>query len=240
MCQNKVQFSIVIPVYNRSTLIVETIDSVLKQSFNNYEIIIINDGSNDNTLQVLSQFNNKILLINQENQGAEIARNAGVKIASGEYVVFLDSDDILLPHALFCYNNLIIQTDYPAFVLANGTGFKQSEELNSFNRYRNEPVFYTYYKDFFSKKEAVWLSTSFIVIRRSLWSIDTEFRNGTFPVDDLDFVLRVGTLSSFIKMKSPVTVGYRYHGGNSINDIKKNIQKIHDLLDYERKCEVIA
>lgn len=89
--------SIIIPCYNHSNFIRETIDSVLKQSYENLEIIIVNDGSDDiQTLEVLDSIKNPIIkILNQENTGPSVARNNALKLSIGEYMVPLDADDLI-------------------------------------------------------------------------------------------------------------------------------------------------
>ena len=90
--------SIIIPVYNREDMVNDAIKSSLNQDYKNIEIILVDDGSTDNTLNVLQKFEQEysnIKLITQKNQGATKARLAGLKIASGDFVVFLDSDDLI-------------------------------------------------------------------------------------------------------------------------------------------------
>lgn len=85
--------SVIIPVFNAEKSIKKCIESVLNQSYKNIEIIAINDGSKDNTLEILKNFKSQIILIDQQNSGVSAARNAGLNIAKGEFVAFLDSDD---------------------------------------------------------------------------------------------------------------------------------------------------
>ena len=94
--------SVIIPTYNRADYIVETVDSVRKQSFKDYEIIIIDDGSTDKTREKLSVFieDKKVRYYYQENRGESAARNYGISAADGEYIAFLDSDDLFLPRKL--------------------------------------------------------------------------------------------------------------------------------------------
>ncbi|WP_111709978.1 glycosyltransferase family 2 protein [Lutibacter citreus] len=95
--------SIIIPVYNAATKIAECIESVLVQTYNNYEIIIVNDGSIDNSIEIIKSFTNKhhnIVLINQNNQGVTSARKNGFLASNGDYIMFLDSDDKLKPNCL--------------------------------------------------------------------------------------------------------------------------------------------
>lgn len=90
-----VRVSVVIPTYNRTHLLERAIRSVIHQNFNDYEIIVVDDGSDANTKGVLSKFENKIELISHDvNKGGAAARNTGINQAKGEYIAFLDDDDI--------------------------------------------------------------------------------------------------------------------------------------------------
>ena len=99
--------SIIIPTYNRAARIPQTLDSIFEQTYKNFEVIIVDDGSTDNTLQVLNEYSAKACqkqikfkVLSQKNAGAPAARNNGLKNATGEYVVFFDSDDIMLPERI--------------------------------------------------------------------------------------------------------------------------------------------
>lgn len=92
--------SVVIPTYNRAKFVTKAIDSVLAQTYKDYEIIVIDDGSTDNTQEVLEPYMDKISYIYQGNAGVSAARNTGIRTASGKWIAFLDSDDIWLPDKL--------------------------------------------------------------------------------------------------------------------------------------------
>jgi glycosyltransferase involved in cell wall biosynthesis len=93
--------SVVIPTYNRAGLISETIQSVLDQTFADFEIVVVDDGSTDNTKDVVASFeDSRIKYIYQENRGLSAARNTGANASNTDYILFLDSDDLLLPHNL--------------------------------------------------------------------------------------------------------------------------------------------
>lgn len=93
--------SIIIPAYNAEKYIKTTINSALKQTYQNIEIIVIDDGSTDKTKNIIQSIQDpRIIYIHQENQGQSAARNAGIKIAKGEYVALLDSDDLFLPQKI--------------------------------------------------------------------------------------------------------------------------------------------
>lgn len=98
---NKPFFSVIIPLYNKEKHIKNTLKSVLHQTFTNYEIVIINDGSTDNSESVVKNFTDpRIKYFNQENQGASQTRNNGIKYAIGKYYALLDADDLWFPNHL--------------------------------------------------------------------------------------------------------------------------------------------
>jgi len=94
------KISVIIPTYNQGRLILRCIDSVLHQTFQDFEIIVVDDGSTDNTKEILSAYGHPIRYLFQQNWGPSRARNAGIGQAKGDYIAFLDSDDY------FAENNL--------------------------------------------------------------------------------------------------------------------------------------
>lgn len=95
--QARIRVSTIIPVYNGAATVAQAIDSALAQEFDGQEIIVVNDGSTDRTAEVLAGYGDRISVIHQANGGIAAARNAGIAIARGEYVAFLDADDEWLP-----------------------------------------------------------------------------------------------------------------------------------------------
>ncbi|HEY9859784.1 MAG TPA: glycosyltransferase family A protein, partial [Candidatus Obscuribacterales bacterium] len=90
--------SVIIPAYNAETTIQETVKSVLEQSLQDFELIIVNDGSTDNTLQVLDRISDpRIKVFSYPNAGAAVSRNRGFAQATGELIAFLDADDLWTP-----------------------------------------------------------------------------------------------------------------------------------------------
>jgi glycosyltransferase involved in cell wall biosynthesis len=96
--------SVVIPTYNRSGFIQSAIQSVLEQTHSDWELVVVDDGSNDNTVQIIEEYNRKDprvrLVVHSEREGAQAARNTGIRAARGEWIAFLDSDDQWLPDSL--------------------------------------------------------------------------------------------------------------------------------------------
>ena len=103
--------SIIIPAYNAGQFIEEAVVSILKQPFLDYEIIIVNDGSKDNTLEIINNLKNRyknIKVLDQKNSGASVARNNGLKSAAGEYIYFIDADDTLVENCLKDITDVLI------------------------------------------------------------------------------------------------------------------------------------
>ena len=124
---NKTLFSIIIPVYNtKISFLKDCFASVEKQSYTNYEVIIIDDGSNQETKNFLKNYESKYKIIHQPvNKGIVIGRKTGISMASGDYVIFLDSDDILNNKALEKLNNIITSSN-PDVILFETPRFTNS------------------------------------------------------------------------------------------------------------------
>lgn len=116
-----VLFSIIIPVYNLEKYIEGCLNSVLNQNFNNYEIIVVDDGSSDESLSICQKYmknNNRIKVYYKNNGGVSSARNYGMQFARGKYVLFLDGDDFLCFNALQHYASILEGTEYDLIICA--------------------------------------------------------------------------------------------------------------------------
>ena len=101
--ESKLLISVVTPTYNRADFIIEAVESVIEQTYENWEMIIVDDGSKDDTRTVLQPYLDKYSAIKyfyQDNQGQSVARNRGIKESQGDYICFLDSDNKWLPKKL--------------------------------------------------------------------------------------------------------------------------------------------
>lgn len=112
--ETPVLFSIVIPTYNRASFILQTVNAFIAQTYTNFEVIIVDDGSKDNTESVLQRVTDKrIRYYKKENGERGAARNYGLDIAKGDYVNFFDSDDLAYPNHLEAAHQAIVQLDHP-------------------------------------------------------------------------------------------------------------------------------
>ncbi|MCD6273039.1 MAG: glycosyltransferase [Deltaproteobacteria bacterium] len=96
----KPQISVIIPTYNRGWILKEAVDSVLSQDCTDFELIVVDDGSTDNTTALLQGYKGRLKVLQQDNRGVSTARNLGIRNSSGQYIAFLDSDDLWLPKKL--------------------------------------------------------------------------------------------------------------------------------------------
>ena len=126
-------FSIIIPTYNRAKTILSTIQSVLNQSFHNWELLIIDDGSTDNTKSLIKSFIDKrIIYIYQENSERSEARNNGIVNAKGDYICFIDSDDLFHKnHLLFIFKSIQTHKNKKAIYIT-GQSVLHMEKLQTY------------------------------------------------------------------------------------------------------------
>lgn len=126
--------SVIVTVYNKSSYIGECLTSILNNSYSNFELIIVNDGSTDNSIEIVSQFmDSRIKIINKKNGGAASARNAGLDIAKGEYITFIDADDAISVDYLQIYVSYSLKYDadicYTNFQRFSGTIPKENKKI---------------------------------------------------------------------------------------------------------------
>lgn len=108
------KFSIIIPIYNAEKYLDECLNSILSQDYKEFEVIMINDGSNDNSDKICQSYcirDSRFKLVNQKNSGVSSARNKGIKLAKGEFIIFIDSDDVLIDSALKTIEENIFDND---------------------------------------------------------------------------------------------------------------------------------
>src|ERR1700732_2794127 len=114
------------PVYNREKYVGQAIDSVLAQTFKDYELFAIDDVSSDLTAHVLVSYGTRIKVLQQPTQGPEVARNKAAALGQGQYLVFLDSDDFFFPFALETFDQVIENFDSPPLVLGSMAFFHEA------------------------------------------------------------------------------------------------------------------
>lgn len=119
MQQAAKKISVIIPCYNAENFILRCIESVLQQDYKNIEIIVVDDGSTDHSVQKLTPYLDKIILVTQKNQGACVARNSGLAVATGDFIKFLDADDYLAEGILSSQADKLESLDDSSIVFGN-------------------------------------------------------------------------------------------------------------------------
>jgi len=178
-------FSIVIPLYNKEQSVNNTLQSVLNQTFTEFEVVIVNDGSTDNSVEKVEAFNDpRIRLIHQANAGVSAARNKGIKEANYEWIAFLDADDLWMEDKLEFVRNAISFNDKIELV------------LHAFERtivHKNKTIINCYRKEqgvlpslLLAIVDGLKIQTSTVVIKSSLFKKNKElyFRNGVNNSED--------------------------------------------------------
>ena len=179
--------SIIIPTYNRAWALEEAVDSVLAQDFEDFELIVVDDGSTDRTLGVLEKYRSEIVLVVQKNRGVSAARNKGLDVARGRLIAFLDSDDLWLPGKLAVQVGFF--RDRPDALIC------QTEEVWVRNGLRVNPK--KKHKkpsgDIFERSLALCLvSPSAVMLHRDLIDQVGRFDENLPACEDYDLWLRVG------------------------------------------------
>ena len=233
----KAQFSVLISAYNKAESIRGAIDSVLAQTFTDYEVIVVDDGSTDQTLHVLESYGARIKVIRQPRRGPEAARNDAAALASGEYLTMLDSDDLLFPCALTTYDRIIRTFESPALILGSIKPFRDGQPIPT-NPQGSSEVEVLSFPDYMSKDVPVFHANSQFVIRKSVFDEMGGYgHNGiaAFPRDDFDFLLKAGTYGPCVIVLEPCTVGYHENQTNSSAYVNWAVDGILGLVRFERQ-----
>ncbi len=178
--------SVIIPTYNRCWILKEAIDSVLSQKFTDFEIIVVDDGSNDGTAALLSAYGDQITIIHQENRGVSAARNAGILIAKGRYIAFLDSDDMWLPEKLSCQVDFFQSHAQAVICQTDEIWIRNNVRVNPKNRHKKPSGMI-----FEPSLQLCLVSPSAVMIKKSLFD-EIGLFNEAFPAcEDYDLWLRI-------------------------------------------------
>ena len=201
-------FSIVIPLYNKANFVSQTIYSVLNQTYQNFEIIIVNDSSTDNSLDVVKQIkDSRIKIYTKKNGGVSAARNYGIRKANYDYIVFLDADDLWEKDFLFSINELI-ETHSTAGMFCTGF-YKIKKNIKKYvSIYPNDGkvrIITNYCKEVMSHGiTPCW--TSAICIKKNVFLDVGFFPEGISSAEDLDMWLRVGLKYPIAYLSSPKAI----------------------------------
>ena len=227
-------FSVVIPTHDRLELLKRTVQSIRQQSFPDYEIIVVDDGSRDGTTDWLAENNSWLRGIRQSNKGPGAARNAGAQVSHGQYLAFLDSDDIWFPWTLDVYREAIDRSGRPAFLAGKPHVFSDETALGLVKP--ESPTTLKFQDYLASGDEWRWWGVSSFVIRKDAFIGAGGFMEDRVNGEDADLALRLGVAPGFVQITAPATFGYREHAENVKNDLGRTLAGIQYTLRSE-KCD---
>lgn len=225
--QKTVRVSVIIPAYNCARYIVQAIESIFNQTYKNWEVIVVDDGSTDNIRQTLELYSDLIQYIYQENQGAAIARNRACELAEGEFLAFLDADDFFLPEKLekqiACF-----EADPSLDMVQNGWLIvdKNGKDLYPAMPWNEAPKLDL--EAFVIHKS---VRPSAMMLRREWWERLGGFDPRFPPTEDLDFALRLalkGCKSIWLK---EILTCYRQHESNLMSSGSKVMKSMEIVME---------
>lgn len=213
-------FSAIIPTFNRAALLVRALDSVRRQTFTDYEVVVVDDGSTDNTLERLRGYP-EAKVFRQQNRGPGAARNLAARHCTGQYLVFLDSDDVWFPWSLETYASILHAPTTPAFIAGKPLRFRDEAELRSASP---TPLEQKRFPDYLaSGDEWRWWGVSSFVIRADDFRSAGGFSENNINGEDADLALKLGEAPGFAQITNPATFGYCEHGCNVTTDLGKSL-----------------
>ncbi|MGI6460206.1 MAG: glycosyltransferase family 2 protein [Candidatus Hydrogenedentales bacterium] len=209
------EVSVIIPTYNRAGFVVEAVNSVLSQTFDDLEVVVVNDGSSDETARVLENFNDpRVKPIHQANAGRSTARNRGFAESSGQFIVFLDDDDLFLPEKLEKQVNFLRENPDTGLV-ASGFNFVEADGqiIQIFRPWKHVPVLG--WRSCIIEFGALHLSA--VLIRRAaLQHMGVLFQNGQEVFEDTDFFFRLSLTDCQMAWLKEIVCSYRLHDTNTV------------------------
>jgi len=225
--------SVIVPVYNREHCIKRAIDSVLAQSFRDFEVVVVDDGSKDGTAGILKSYGESIRLIRQENAGVSAARNTAIRAARGRWIAFLDSDDEWRPEKLewqmkmagkyetrVCFSRSVAEDGKPLPDLENVTSIQKepgiylvTDPLEFLTRSKTHPYLQS------------------ILVEKKMFETTGLFDQALHAGEDTLWLFRLSFLGSGIYVDRPMTVIHRYTDNSLTYDLRpEQAEKRFDSL----------
>lgn len=233
--------SFIIPLFNKEEFIANCIGSVLKQTYPNYEIIIVDDGSTDSSKDIVNEFikgTDKIKYCYQENKGVSIARNKGIELCNGEFVLFLDADDSIAPD--FVQNLISNHQEGDDIVICGLTKVFEHKNIKKVNvpnngSFSKEQIF----KDFLfhQQKDGIYgFVCSKLIKSEIVKNNNIQFNENIKLAEDLDFFIQY---YSFCKRFKLIDGNGYYYYQDSNSDSKKNVDYIQLIGVYLKLQQIL-
>ncbi|MCL4551930.1 MAG: glycosyltransferase [Candidatus Marsarchaeota archaeon] len=219
--------SVIIPAYNCQRFIEETIESVFSQTYSDYEIIVVDDGSSDNTKDILQRYSDRVTYVYQENGGVSAARNRALALSRGEFIAFLDHDDLWIPEKLERQVSVLDSSPSAGLVYsdcyyidANGSIIgKYTDYIEAFRGNVFRQLFICDFIPFLT-----------VLARRSAIDAVGYFKVGWAIAEDYDLLLRIARAYPVEYLSLPLAK-YRKHSGNMSRDVDRFLEESFMLVE---------
>lgn len=237
-----IKYSFIVPVYNTEKYLKKCLNSLVNQTYKDFEIIVVNDGSTDKSSNIISKYQKKyknIIVIDKENEGLSMARNRGVQKSSGKYIIFVDSDDYVSNKLLEEVDKKIDDSDILRFQIAT-----EDENYTKINEYHEEGFESMCGYDAFKYLSSYhFVEPAWCYVIRKNYYIENKFsfKRGVYHED---FGLIPYVIYKARKVKSVDFIGYYYIQRNGSimnnNDYKKTVKKAFDMLEQYKTMRLFA
>jgi glycosyltransferase involved in cell wall biosynthesis len=230
-------FSVVIALYNKENYIEATLNSVLNQTFKDFEVIVVNDGSTDNSLKIVENLSNdKITIYNNKNNGLSFSRNYGINKAKANFIAFLDADDLWFEDFLqTIYNLIVVNKEHSVFTTSTKTLKPKNNNFVALKSFHNKYVkFISNYKDL----TKYIINFSAIVIHKKVFNDSGYFDNEVNYAEDEDFLIRCFTNYNIIYYTEPKAyyrIGYSSQLTSPNPDFKRKIANFENYLTFKNE-----
>ena len=228
----KPEVSVIVPTYNRGWIIKEALDSVVDQAFKDFELIVVDDGSTDNTKDILESYPHDIKVVHQQNQGVSAARNRGIASASGKLIAFLDSDDLWLPNKLATQVGFFNSTPDALICQTEELWVRNGVRVNPKERHKKPSGM------IFEPSLALCLvSPSAVMIKSSLFDEVGLFDEELPACEDYDLWLRVSCRYPIYLIDTPLIIkrgGHKDQLSSSPGLDKHRIKSINNIIVSNR------
>lgn len=220
--------SVIIPTFNKAQFIEEAVESVLGQSYRNLEIIVVDDGSTDNTRDVLRKYQNNIAYISQNNNGPSSARNYGIRTARADHIAFLDSDDVWFPEKLEAQMEVMSRNQTIGLV---GCG---AYTIDSEGRIEKEYISEEYHtrqeflKDLQTRK--ISFNPSIVLVKRTCMDRVGGFKEELHYGEDWDLWLRIVKQCEVEFIRKALVKLRKYDGYRSYHQVELMKSNIHRII----------
>jgi glycosyltransferase involved in cell wall biosynthesis len=246
--------SVIIPTHNREDFITECVESVLKQTFQDFELIVVDDGSNDSAVEKLKPYFSKLIYLKQANKGPSSARNTGIRVSNGTWICFLDSDDLWRPKKLEKQIEYFQSNSEAKICYTEEIWYRKGRRVNPAKKHQK-------YSGWIYEKmlPLCIISPSSVMIHRSIFDAIGLFDESLLACEDYDLWLRIGAKYPIHLLSDPLIIKRNGHEGQQSQKFwgmdRFRVKALKKMLDagnlpekqqkatqsfFETKCSILA